>query len=72
MLEVLSYPISELLLFIQKLPATLEDHELELSSEVIHEIALRLIYLNDLGLTFLSPQFETFHDHRKKFWLEVL
>jgi excinuclease UvrABC ATPase subunit len=47
--------ISELLLFIQNLPASLDVHELKISSQLIDEIELRLIYLNNIGLKSLSP-----------------
>jgi excinuclease UvrABC ATPase subunit len=48
-------PISELLLFIQSLPTSLDEHELKISSQLIDEIELRLIYLNKIGLKALSP-----------------
>jgi len=52
--EVSSLPISDLLLFIRRLPASLDVHELKNSSQLIEEIELRLIYLNNIGLKALS------------------
>lgn len=51
--EVSRLPISELLLFIHSLPASLDKHELKISIEVIDKIELRLIYLNKIGLKAL-------------------
>jgi excinuclease UvrABC ATPase subunit len=51
--EVSRLPISELLLFIHNLSTSLDEHELKISSEVIDEIELRLIYLNKIGLKAL-------------------
>ncbi|WP_409340576.1 hypothetical protein [Paenibacillus sp. MBLB4367] len=53
--EVSRLPITELLRFIQTLPASLDEHEMKISSQVIDEIEWRLIYLNKLGLKALSP-----------------
>jgi excinuclease UvrABC ATPase subunit len=53
--EVSRLPISELLLFIQNLPFSLDEQKLKISSELIDEIKLRLIYLNNIGLKALSP-----------------
>lgn len=52
--EVSILPISELLLFIQNLPTSLDEHEMKIFGQVIDEIELRLIYLNNIGLKALS------------------
>jgi excinuclease UvrABC ATPase subunit len=52
--EVSKLPISELLLVIQNLPTSLDEHELKISNQGIDEIELRLIYLNNIGLKALS------------------
>lgn len=51
--ELSRMPISELLLFIHNLSTHLDEDELKISSEVIDEIELRLIYLNKMGLKAL-------------------
>ncbi|MFC6228086.1 hypothetical protein ACFQI7_09715 [Paenibacillus allorhizosphaerae] len=52
-LPITRLPISELLPFIQNLPSSLDDRDLKISSEVIDEIELRLIYLKKIGLKAL-------------------
>jgi excinuclease UvrABC ATPase subunit len=51
--EVSRLPISKLLLFNHNLSTSLDEHELKISSDVIVEIELRLIYLNKIGLKAL-------------------
>ncbi|MBD0379910.1 hypothetical protein [Paenibacillus sedimenti] len=53
--EVSKLPIAELLLFIRNIPTSLDEHESKISSELIDEIELRLIYLNKIGLKVLPP-----------------
>jgi excinuclease UvrABC ATPase subunit len=51
--EISRMPISKLLLFNHNLSTSLDEHELKISSEIIDEIELRLIYLNKIGLKAL-------------------
>jgi excinuclease UvrABC ATPase subunit len=53
-IEVSKMPLSELLLFLQNLPTSLDEHELKISNQVIDEIELRLIYLKKIGFKALS------------------
>jgi len=48
--EVLKMPIPELLSFIQNISASLSGHELDMTSEMIGEIEVRLSHLNKIGL----------------------
>ncbi|MFC5529454.1 hypothetical protein [Cohnella yongneupensis] len=53
--EASRLPVPELLRFVQRLPAALDEREFETSREAIEELEARLIYLQRIGLLALSP-----------------